>query len=392
MNKNGKIIITGAAFVIVLLSGFVFGHYVIKTNSASIKADEKINRVQNSQDITEGRENAITRTVKTVSSEVVGINVTEVREYRDPFGDAFGNDPFFKQFFGNGNQPMKQEVHSLGSGFVISDDGYIVTNDHVVGNATKVVVSMTNGEHLDAEIIGKDQVSDIALLKVNKSGLTYFRLGNSDDVIIGEWAIAFGNPFGLFEVNQKPTVTVGVVSNTGMKLSSGENRFYRNMIQTDAAINSGNSGGPLVNSAGDVIGMNTIIYTGSQYNTGNIGLGFAIPVNKIKTIIDAIKKNGSINRNYNLGLRVQTIDANVAQYFKLKNVQGVIVVSTDKDSEADKQGIKSEDLILAVNGEKISSDADFWGIITEMNIGDKAKLKILRNGQELENEIEIRTK
>ena len=390
--KKGKIIITGAAFVIVLLSGFVFGHYVIKTNAASIKADEKINRVQNSQDITEGRENAITRTVKNVSSEVVGINVTEVREYRDPFGDAFGNDPFFRQFFGNGNQPMKQEVHSLGSGFVISDDGYIVTNDHVVGNATKVVVSMTNGEHVDAEIIGKDPVSDIALLKIKKSGLSYFRLGNSDDVIIGEWAIAFGNPFGLFEVNQKPTVTVGVISNTGMKLSSGENRFYRNMIQTDAAINSGNSGGPLVNSNGDVIGMNTIIYTGNQYNTGNIGLGFAIPINKIKIIIDAIKKNGSINRNYNLGLRVQTIDDNVANYFKLKNVQGVIVVSADKGSEADKAGIKSEDLILAVNGEKISSDSDFWGIITEMNVGDKAKLKILRNGEELEKEIEVRTK
>lgn len=392
MNKSGKFILAGAAFIVVLLSGFVFGHYVMKSNAGNVKADEKLIRVQNSQDVTEGRENAITKTVKNVSSEVVGINVTEVREYRDPFGDMFGNDPFFRQFFGNGNQPMKQEVHSLGSGFVISDDGYIVTNDHVVGNASKVVVSMTNGEHVDAEIIGKDPVSDIALLKINKSGLPFFRLGNSDDVIIGEWVIALGNPFGLFEVNQKPTVTVGVVSNTGMKLSSGENRFYRNMIQTDAAINSGNSGGPLVNSNGDVIGMNTIIYTGNQYNTGNIGLGFAIPVNKIKTIIDAIRKNGSINRNYDMGLRVQTIDENVAQYFKLKNVQGVIVVSVDKGGEADDDGIKANDLILAVNGEKINSDGDFWGIITEMNIGDKAKLKIQRNGEEIEKEIKVKTK
>src|SRR4030095_2657956 len=224
-----------------------------------------------------------------------------------------------------------------------SEDGYIVTNDHVVGNASKVVVSMTNGDHLDAEIVGKDSFTDVALLKVNKSGLPYVSLGNSDGVIIGEWVVALGNPFGLFEVNQKPTVTVGVVSSTGMKLEAGQNRFYRDMIQTDAAINSGNSGGALFNSMGEVIGMNTLIFTGNSYATGNIGLGFAIPINKVKNIIDQLRKNGKIDRNYNLGLRVQTVDANVAQYFKLKNVSGVIVVSVDKGGEAESAGFKSED-------------------------------------------------
>lgn len=384
--KKSKYLFYSVILAAVLASGFVFGHFVFKNESASeLKAGE-IRRDRVIQDITDSRENAITRTVKDVSQAVVGISVTEVREYRDPFGD----DPFFRQFFGD--RSYKQEVQGLGSGFLISDDGYIITNDHVVGNANKVVVSMTNGDHLDAEIIGKDSYSDIAVLKINKSGLPYIKLGNSDDVMIGEWIVALGNPFGLFEVNQKPTVTVGVVSASGMKLNSNENRFYRNMIQTDAAINSGNSGGPLVNSIGEIIGMNTLIYTGNTMAGGNIGLGFAIPINKVKKIVDELKKNGKIERNYNIGLRLQTVDKNIAQYFKLNNVQGAIVVSVENGSSAGNEGIKPEDIILSVNGEKIGGDSDFWGIITDMNIGEKVKLKLLRSGSELEKEFELKVK
>lgn len=385
MNRS-KFLIFTLAFIAVLASGFIFGHFIFKNSEATELKSENISRERISQDITDSRENAITRTVSEVSKAVVGISVTEVREYRDPFGD----DPFFRQFFGD--RSYKQEVQGLGSGFLISDDGYIITNDHVVGNATKVVVSMTNGEHLDAEIIGKDSYSDIAVLKVNKTGLPYIKLGNSDDVIIGEWVVAFGNPFGLFEVNQKPTVTVGVVSAMGMKLNSGQNRFYRNMIQTDAPINSGNSGGPLVNSIGEVIGMNTLIYTGNSMAGGNIGLGFAIPMNKVKMIVDRIKKDGKIERNYDIGLRLQTVDKNIAQYFKLNNVQGAIVVNIEQGSMAAKEGILPEDIILSVNGEKIGSDADFWGLILDMNIGDKIKLKILRKGEEIEKEFELKVK
>lgn len=389
MNK-GKIILISVSLAVMLLSGFVFGRYIIKSGDASGEKNETITKTVNNRDITDSRENAITKTVSSVSSAIVGINVTEIREYQDPFGNMFGDDPFFRQFFGN--QPQKQEVHGLGSGFIISDDGYILTNDHVVGNATKIVVAMTNGEHVDAEIIGKDPFTDIALLKINKSGLPYVQLGNSDDILIGEWVIALGNPFGLFEINQKPTVTVGVVSATGMKLNSGQNRFYRNMIQTDAAINSGNSGGALVNSMGEVIGMNTLIYTGNSYASGNIGLGFAIPVNKVKKIVELLKNDKKIDRNYTVGLRIQTVDANVAQYFKLKNVQGVIVVSVEKGSEGDNAGFKAEDIILSLNGEKISSDSDFWGYIVDLNPGDKIKAKILRGGEESEKEFELKTK
>jgi len=389
MNKR-KFLIFGLSFVIVLLSGFIFGHYIIKNESGLIKAGDFTTRNIQSRDITDSRENAITQTVSTFSSAIVGINVTEIREYKDPFGDFFGDDPFFKQFFGN--RSYKQEVHGLGSGFIISEDGYIITNDHVVGNASKIVISMTNGDHIDAEIIGKDPFTDIALLKVSKSGLPFVKLGNSDDIIIGEWVIALGNPFGLFEVNQKPTVTVGVISASGMKLNAGENRFYRNMIQTDAAINSGNSGGALFNSAGEVIGMNTLIYTGNSYASGNIGLGFAIPINKVRKIVDMLKKDGKIDRNYSIGVRVQTVDANIAQYFKLKNVHGVIVVNVENGGEFDKSGIKAEDIILSLNGEKINSDSDFWGYIVDVNPGEKVKALILRNGEEIEKEFEVRTK
>lgn len=386
MHNKSKTLIITISFIVVLLSGFVFGHYVFKGENTFLNQVQSQQNNRNNQDITSSRQNAITETVGKVSTAVVGINVTEMREYRDPFGD----DPFFKQFFGD--RSFKQEVHGLGSGFIISDDGYLVTNDHVVGNASKVVVTLTNGENYDAEIVGKDQVSDIALLKINKSGLPYIPLGNSEDVIIGEWAIALGNPFGLFEVNQKPTVTVGVISATKMKLNAAENRFYRDMIQTDAAINSGNSGGPLVNSVGEAIGMNTIIFTGSQYNTGNIGLGFAIPINKVKKIVEVLKSNGKIERNYWIGLRVQTVDQNIAQYYKLKNAKGAIVVGIEKGSPADDAGFKPEDVIIAVNDETVNSEEDFWGIITEKNIGDKISVKILRGGDESEKSFTLKVK
>ncbi|MFI5145092.1 MAG: S1C family serine protease [Ignavibacteria bacterium] len=391
MNNRSKSILILLSFIIVLLSGFVFGRYIIPgMKQGNNTSPDNVVRVVNSKDIADSRQNAITETVKNVSSAVVGINVTEMREYKDPFGDMFGNDPFFKQFFGD--RSYKQEVHGLGSGFIVSDDGYIITNDHVVNNATKVVVSLTDGEHVDATIVGVDYANDIALLKIDKSGLPFLRFGNSDDIIIGEWVIAFGNPFGLFEVNQKPTVTVGVISSTGMKLSSGENRFYRNMIQTDAAINSGNSGGPLVNSVGEVIGMNTLIYTGNQFSSGNIGLGFAIPINKVKKITDEIKSKGTIDRNYWIGLRIQNIDNNIAQYYKLKSTTGVIVVSVEKGSPADYAGIIPEDIIIGVNNQPISNDADFWGMIFEANPGDKLDIKLLHGGDEKTKELEIKKK
>ena len=388
MNKKFFI---GLAVLLTLISGIVIGKYFLSGNKnvspISGVAPVKNEIQENSKNISETRENAITRAVKKVSPTIVGINVEEVREVQDPFS-MFDNDPFFKQFFGN-RPAQKQVVKGLGSGFIISSDGYILTNDHVAGNATKISVTMTNGETIEAKLIGSDKNSDVALLKINKSNLEYVKLGNSDDVIIGEWVIALGNPFGLFEINDKPTVTVGVVSATNMKVNADGNRVYKDMIQTDASINAGNSGGPLVNAEGDVIGMNTIIFTGGNYSTGSIGVGFSISINRVKKIFEEIKSNGKIERNFNVGFRIQGIDERIAKYLKLDKAQGVVVTDVQKGSLSDNAGLKPEDVIIMANGENIRNEQDLLFIVNDMRTGETLKLKIIRNGSEKELEMKL---
>jgi serine protease Do len=329
-----------------------------------------------SDQISNHRQNAITRAVATASPAVVGINVTEVREYtyRNPWSQMFGDDPFFRQFFGD--KTYKQEIKGLGSGFLISHDGYILTNDHVAGNAKEITITLTNKAKYKAKLVGTDLVSDIALLKIDGKDLPYLRLGNSDDVLIAEWVIAMGNPFGLFDISDKPTVTVGVVSATGMNLNAEQGRIYRGMIQTDAAINQGNSGGPLLNSDGEVIGVNAVIFTPNQ---GNIGLGFAIPINRVKSIVAELKKSGKVERNFWTGLEVQTVDARVAHYFDLAKAEGVIVTDVKRRSPADDSGFKPGDIIIEVNSEKVSNDDDIMGIVQNSKAGDVLKMKIIRD-------------
>jgi len=325
-----------------------------------------------SSTVSVSRRNAITRTVADASPAVVGITVTEVRQYR--YRSPWGDDPFFRHFFGD--QTYTQQVQGLGSGFLISADGYILTNDHVAGNAKEITVTLTNGEKYKAELIGTDMVSDITLLKIDGKNLPFLRLGNSDDVIIGEWAIAFGNPFGLFDISDKPTVTVGVVSATRMNLRAEEGRVYRGMIQTDAAINSGNSGGPLLNSVGEVIGVNSVIYTPNQ---GSIGLGFAIPINRVKTIVAELKRSGKIEREYWTGLEVQTVDARVARYFGLEKAEGVIVSDVKRGSPGARAGFKVGDIIREVNGEKVTDESSIVSMIDDARVGDVLAMKIYRD-------------
>ena len=323
------------------------------------------------------RRNAITRTVAAVSPAVVGINVTEVRQYR--YRSPWGDDPFFRQFFGD--RTYTERVQGLGSGFLISPDGYIVTNDHVAGNAKEITVTLTNGEKYKADLIGTDQVADIALLKIEGKSFPYIKLGNSDDVIIGEWVIAFGNPFGLFDISDKPTVTVGVVSATKMNLRAEEGRVYRGMIQTDAAINSGNSGGPLVNSLGDVIAVNAVIYTPNQ---GSIGLGFAIPISRVKKVIAELKKSGKVEREFWTGLELQTVDERVARYFGLESAQGVIVSDVKKNSPAERSGFRVGDIIIAANGEKIADGPTLMSAVDDAKTGDTMKLTVIRDRRTME--------
>ena len=332
-------------------------------------------------EISKSRKNILTETVKNVSPAVVGINITQIQQYQDPFSSFF-DDPFFRQFFGNRGS-YSQKVKGLGSGFIISEDGYILTNDHVAGNATEITVTMTNGKHYKARIIGSDPVTDICLLKIDEKNLPFISFGNSNDVIIGEWVIALGNPFGLFELNDKPTVTVGVISATGMNLEPINNRYYLNMLQTDAAINGGNSGGPLVNSLGEVIGMNTLIFTGGSGAQGNIGLGFAIPINKVKKIIDELKGSGKINRDFDIGLRIQSLDETIANYYKLENTRGVIITQVLPKSAASRSGLNVGDVILQVDEYKINNEQTLIGVFQEFRTGQTISIKILRDNEQL---------
>src|ERR1051326_2231966 len=320
-------ILVALPFLLGFYAGYRVGHHAASSSTAnsapfeSVSNDESPGSGQDERDsvgeqISVSRRNAITRAVALASPAVAGINVTEVREYRDPWSA----DPFFRQFFGD--RVYQQQVKSLGSGFIISSDGYILTNDHVAGNAKEITVTLTNKQKYKAELIGTDPSSDIALLKIDGKDFPYLRMGNSDGVLIGEGAIAMGNPFGLFDISDKPTVTVGVISATGMNLTAEQGRSYRGMIQTDAAINQGNSGGPLLNSAGEVIGINAVIFTPNQ---GSIGLGFAIPINRVKSVVAELKKSGRIDRNFWTGLEVNSVDSRVARYFGLENPEGVIV-------------------------------------------------------------------
>ena len=379
-----------------LVIGFAIGYEAKPTPASNAQADTPAFDVHETgsaqkpelgQDqVAASRQNAITRAVAKASPAVVGINVTEVRQYRDPMFPFFGDDPLFRQFFGD--RTYRQKVQSLGSGFIISSDGYIVTNDHVAGNAAEITVTMSGGKRLSAKLVGTDPLTDVALLKVQAEGLPSIQLGSSDDVIIGEWAIAMGNPFGLFEINDKPTITVGVVSSVGMSLGSIGNHFYRDMIETDAAINGGNSGGPLVNSVGDVIGMNTLIYTGGQTST-YIGYGFAIPVNKIKKVVAELKKKGSVTHDVATGFDAQPVDARIARYFGLARAEGIIVSEIESGGPAEKAGLKVGDIIVETNGERVASEEDFLGIVADASPGDVLKLKVYREKKSVEVSLKL---
>ncbi|HEX5317434.1 MAG TPA: trypsin-like peptidase domain-containing protein [Candidatus Kapabacteria bacterium] len=332
--------------------------------------------------ITGTRRNAITAAVAKASPAVVGINVTAIEERQ--LWNPFADDPFFRQFFG-GNRTEKYQVKALGSGFIISPDGYILTNDHVAGNAAKIIVTTTDGSQYDAKLVGTDRNSDISLLKIDGKRLPYIKLGNSDDLAVGEWAIAMGNPFGLFSINDKPTVTVGVISNTGVNLGLEEGRNYRDMIQTDAAISSGNSGGPLLNANGEVIGMNATIRTTAtnyQGEAGSIGLGFAIPINRIKTVVDRLRSGEKMNHDIgDIGMEFQDVNDQTREYFKLTSDIGVVVTQLERGGVADKAGIEAGDLIVGFDNEKIRGSGELESALADHLVGDEVTFRIDRDGK-----------
>jgi serine protease Do len=337
---------------------------------------------QANQNINSTRENSITRAVKKLSPAVVGINVTEVREYRrnSPFSTR---DPVLREFFPElfKDYRYQQELKSLGSGFIISADGYILTNQHVVENATEIMVALVDGREVEAKLVGTDPKSDVALLKIDLENLSYAVLGNSDEVILGEWAIAVGNPFGLFDIGKRATVTVGVISALNRDFGEMDGRIYQDMIQTDASINHGNSGGPLCNALGEVIGMNTFIYSGR--GEGSVGIGFAIPINRISNLIEDLKKNRKIDRDFWIGISVKDLDPFIARKMGYDKDYGVIVTFIDRRSPADKAGMELGDIITKVGSQSVANKSQVTDALFEedLRVGDQLMMQVWRDGR-----------
>lgn len=306
---------------------------------------------------------------------VVNISTTKtVRSgrLRSPFGqgtpfDRDLGDDFFERFFGDIPQrEFKQK--SLGSGFIISQDGYIFTNNHVVEQADKIIVKLSDGKEYEAKVIGKDAKTDIALIKIKPTdGLPVAETGDSDKLRVGDWVIAIGNPFGL-----EQTVTAGIVSAKGRVIGAGP---YDNFIQTDASINPGNSGGPLFNMEGKVIGINTAIVAQGQ------GIGFAIPISMAKMILPDLKATGKVTRGW-LGVSVQDISEDIAKSMKLKDRNGALIADVFKGDPADKAGLKSGDVVTEINGKKIKDTHELLMLIAGFRVGETVAIKAIRDGQE----------
>jgi serine protease Do len=308
---------------------------------------------------------------KEVSPSVVNISTTQVVRFnrprmRSPFGQQDPFEDFWNNFFGN--VPREQKRKSLGSGFIVSEDGYILTNNHVVEKADEITVTLLDKEEFKAEVVGTDSKTDIALIKI-KTGkkLPYVNLGDSEKLAIGEWVLAIGNPFGLGH-----TVTTGIVSAKGRIIGSGP---YDDFIQTDASINPGNSGGPLFNLSGEVIGINTAIIQGGQ------GIGFATPIHLAKSILGQLKEKGKVTRGW-LGVYIQKLTPDMAESLSVPGKKGALVADVTKDGPAEKAGIRSGDVIVKFNGRDVVDEHELPQIVATVIPGKKVEVKVIREGKE----------
>ena len=317
---------------------------------------------------------------KNSSPAVVNVSTEREREQMTPgqfFGNMMPGSPFedffnqFDQFFGERGFPAPRKERSLGSGFIISSDGYIVTNNHVVEKSDKISVNLEGQDgksnSYDAAIIGTDPDTDLALIKIEpKTALPVLTFGDSDKLEVGEWVIAIGNPFGLDH-----SVTAGIISAKGRNIQAGP---FDSFLQTDASINPGNSGGPLINQTGEVVGINTAIIASGQ------GIGFAIPSNMAKTVIEQLRANKHVSRGW-IGVRIQAVDENTAKAMGLEEARGALVGEVFADGPAEKAGLKSGDIILSVNDEAVKDNAALLQKIASLTPGDKVALSIWREGK-----------
>jgi serine protease Do len=322
---------------------------------------------------------AFTWVAKEVNPAVVTIKSKAVVQRKiHPFFD----DDFFRRFFNMPQQDEEQILRGLGSGVIVKSDGYIVTNNHVVDEADEIQVSY-KGEEYKANVVGTDPLTDVAVIKIDKENLATVRLGDSDELEIGEWVLAIGNPFDSILQN---TVTAGIVSakgRSGLALGGSQGIQYQDFIQTDAAINPGNSGGALVNLRGELVGINTAIV-----GQANVGIGFAIPVNMVKDVMEQLVEKGRVIRGF-LGVNIQAVDEKLAKSFGLDETTGVLVTMVQDDSPAEKAGLRSEDIILEVNGKQMESVEELQRVVASYSPGSKVDLTIWRNEKEKSVEVKL---
>jgi serine protease Do len=310
---------------------------------------------------------------------VVNISTTQIsdvrgqQEFGSPFGEEDPFNDFWKRFFGGPLPRGRQRQQSLGSGFIIDADGSILTNNHVVENAQKIVVKLLGDEQeYEAKVVGRDSKTDIAVIKINtKTNLPTANFGDSDKLEVGEWVVAIGNPFGL-----DSTVTSGIVSAKGRHIGQGP---YDNFIQTDASINPGNSGGPLINLRGEVIGINTAIFSRTG---GNMGIGFAIPVNLAKELLPQLRGKGKVTRGY-LGVLIQKVTPEIAESLGMEHGYGALVANVSKDGPAEKAGVKVGDVIVEFDGKEVKDSGDLPIIVARTPVDKKVRMKVLRDKKEV---------
>jgi serine protease Do len=330
----------------------------------------------------------VVRAAERVGSAVVSISVTQIRYVRESPFAASPNpfDRYFDRFFPG--RVYGEEISSLGSGVILDSRGIVVTNEHVVRDAKEIKVSLPDGRTFDGTVVSADRAYDLAVLRIAAENLPTAPVGNSDELLVGEWAIALGNPFGFLLNDYQPTVTAGVISATNRDIKSEQEgeAIYKNMIQTDAAINPGNSGGPLVNANGEVIGINTFIFSTSG---GSLGIGFAIPINTVVRVVREILEYGRVRQVW-IGIRVQEISQMVANYFRIRDRRGLLVWGIEEGSPADRAGVRVGDIIREVNRQPVSRALDAQRLIFGATIGDTIRLTMEREGERRQVEIVLK--
>lgn len=298
------------------------------------------------------------------------VNIFTTKEARSQ-AHPFNSDPFFRRFFGNGPGAQDEKQFSLGSGVIVSPEGYILTNDHVIAGAEEMEVALADGRKIPAKLVGTDPDTDLAVIQVNLKNLPSITLGRLDQAKVGDVVLAIGNPFGVGQ-----TVTMGIISALGRN-HLGINTF-ENFIQTDAAINPGNSGGALVDTDGHLLGINNVIYTRSG---GSLGIGFAIPVTTVKTVMDAIIKNGQVVRGW-IGVEPQDITPELAESFGLQKSSGTIIAGVLRGGPADKAGVKPGDILLSVADKPVTDTVSMLNLVAQLTPGDKVRVTVLRKSNE----------